>query len=71
MLFTNKDLYNCFGLSEATYFRRVRELKRKKKFVKKTNGHLLSESEARTIADALQLNKEFERFLQSKQKRVA
>lgn len=71
MLFTNKELFNAFGISEATYYRRVKELKRKKKFVKKTSGHFLSETEARTIASALQLTNEFERFLQSKQKRIA
>lgn len=71
MLFTNKDLINCFGFSEATYYRRIKELKRKKKFVKKSIGNFLSETEARTIASALQLNNEFEKFLQSKQKRIA
>lgn len=63
MLFCNKDLINCFGLSEATYYRRLRELRKKKLFKRKTTGYFMNESEARQIATKLNLHNEFDKYL--------
>jgi len=63
MVFSNKDLILVSPYSERTYYRRIKSLKEKSLFEKKTDGDLLTLDDALKIADALGFKKEFEKFI--------
>lgn len=65
MVFSNKDLILACPYSERTYWRRVKSLRDKQTFVKKTDGDLLTLDDAKLIADQLGFKKEFEAYLNS------
>lgn len=62
-MYYNRDLSNIFGFSERTFYRRCKE----KNIKKETDNNLMTESEARKIAEALGCLTEFERHLIQKQ----
>lgn len=63
MVFSNKDLILVSPYSPRTYYRRIKSLKDKSLFEKKTDGALLTLNDALQIAEALGFKKEFEKFL--------
>ena len=66
MLFCHKDLINCFGFSQSSYFRHLKYFKKNTQFQKTSPGYLLQENEADQIAKGLGFLDKFEQFKKQK-----